>query len=272
MQPPLTSFRLTTSGHELTDNLDQSSERNMNASLDHFPVGQECQVTYPAFTVHLTLEPTTKLSFVINEGPYAHTESVDIEVSPLGNGVFAVSWKEETGAAVVNIQNYDRGEVHSFVSLPTGDFWRMKGVITVTRPSHRLSDERPEQNKALVVEAMTSLFQRRDAAAVERLYAADYVQPNPSIPQGRDALQALVAGLSTAVYYEPGLMIAERDLVAIHGRIRGWAAVPQIVVDLFRIENGKLAEHWDVLQDEVPMTATPGGIAMFDPAESTRLA
>jgi predicted SnoaL-like aldol condensation-catalyzing enzyme len=239
----------------------------MTAALDHFPVGQEMQVSYPAFTVHLTLVSTTKLSFVIEEGPYAHSETVDIEVSPLGNGVFAISWKEESGVTVVNIQDYDRCEVHSFVTLPDGNFWRMTGPITITRRSHRLSDERPEQNKALVVEAMTALFQRHDAAAVEQCYAPDYVQHNPTIPKGRDALQALVAGLSSDVFYEPGLVIADGDLVAIHGRIRGWAPVPQIVVDLFRVENGKLAEHWDVLQDEVPATAALGHTAMFDPEE-----
>ena len=56
---------------------------------------------------------------------------------------------------------------------------------------------------------MTSLFQRHDASAVERLYTRNYIQHNPNIPQGRDALAALVAGLSQAVYYEPGLMVAE---------------------------------------------------------------
>ncbi|WP_162827115.1 hypothetical protein [Pseudolabrys taiwanensis] len=40
---------------------------------------------------------------------------------------------------------------------------------------------------------MTALFQRREASAVERLQARDYIQHNPTIPQGRDALQALVA-------------------------------------------------------------------------------
>ncbi|TDW20658.1 putative SnoaL-like aldol condensation-catalyzing enzyme [Rhizobium azibense] len=116
---------------------------------------------------------------------------------------------------------------------------------------------------------MTSLFQRHDASAVERLYAADYIQHNPSIPQGRDALQALVAGLSQDVYYEPGLIVAEGDFVAIHGRIRGWSNGPQVMIDLFRVEDGKLAEHWDVLQDEVPVTAALGGVPMFDPEEGT---
>jgi len=119
-----------------------------------------------------------------------------------------------------------------------------------------------------LLDAMTALFQRRDASAVDRLYAPGYIQHNPGIPQGRDALRALVAGLSQEVYYEPGLMVAEGDLVAIHGRIRGWSDTPQVVVDLFRIENGRLAEHWDVLQNEVPAGDALGGRAMFDSEEA----
>ncbi|PKM19918.1 MAG: hypothetical protein CVV11_08100 [Gammaproteobacteria bacterium HGW-Gammaproteobacteria-15] len=144
----------------------------------------------------------------------------------------------------------------------------MTGPFTVTRPADEVFDERPKRNKALVLEAMTSLFQRHDASAVGRLYADNYIQHNPGIPQGKDALQAIVANLPQDVYYEPGLIIAEGDLVAIHGRIRGWADVPQVVVDIFRVEHGKLAEHWDVLQNEVPVETALGGIPMFDPAES----
>jgi predicted SnoaL-like aldol condensation-catalyzing enzyme len=127
-----------------------------------------------------------------------------------------------------------------------------------------------EQNKALVLEAMTALFQRRDAKAVERLYAPDYIQHNPSIPQGRAALAELVAQLPPDLFYEPGLMIAEGAYVAIHGRIRGWAPAPQVVIDVFRIDDGLLAEHWDVLQDEVAADATPSGISMFSPDERAR--
>lgn len=128
-----------------------------------------------------------------------------------------------------------------------------------------------ERNKALVLEAMTALFQRHDPSAVERLYAADYIQHNPGIPQGRDALAALVVQLPSAVFYEPGLIVAEGDFVAIHGRIRGWAPKTQIVVDIFRVEDGRLAEHWDVLQDEEPTEGAASGLAMFSPDEGDRL-
>jgi predicted SnoaL-like aldol condensation-catalyzing enzyme len=237
-------------------------------SLDRFPVGLEMNVSYPSFEVHLTLLSVAQLKFEIVEGPFARTEVVDIEVLPLGNSKFAVSWQEADGAAVTNIQDYDRGIVHSFVTLSDGTFLRMTGVASVTRPAVRMFDDRPERNKALVLDAMTSLFQRHDASAVERLYASDYIQHNPTIPQGREALQSLVATLSKDVYYEPGLIVAEGDFVAIHGRIRGWSQETQIAFDLFRIENGKLAEHWDVLQDEVMHAGALGGLAMFDPGEA----
>ncbi|WP_206929264.1 nuclear transport factor 2 family protein [Roseococcus thiosulfatophilus] len=236
-------------------------------SLDQFPVGLEMDVSYPEFAVSLALLSATRLRFEIKEGPFARTETVEIQVIPLGNGIFAVSWREKDGATVTNVQDHDRGLVHSFATLPDGSFLRMSGSFVVTRPADRVSDDRPRRNKALVLDAMTSLFQRHDASAVERLYAADYIQHNPGIPQGRDALRALVAGLSEDVHYEPGLMLAEGDLVAIHGRIRGWAEAPQIVVDIFRVQDGRLAEHWDVLQDEVPAAEAHGGITMFDPGE-----
>lgn len=238
--------------------------------LSHYPVGLDMDVMFEAFTATLTLISDVRLKFEIKEGPFAHSETVDIHVVSLGNSLFAVSWKEATGASVTHVQDYDRGVIHSHATLPDGQFLRMSGPITVNKPADRVSDERPRRNKTLVIEAMTSLFQRHDATAVERLYAPGYVQHNPHIPQGRAALKALVEQLSPEVYYEPGLILAEGDFVAIHGRIRGWAAAPQVVVDLFRIEDGKLAEHWDVLQDEVPAEATLTGVAMFDPNEAVR--
>ncbi|WP_300397583.1 nuclear transport factor 2 family protein [uncultured Sphingobium sp.] len=237
-------------------------------SVAGFPVGQEMNVTYPDFKVSLQLQSVTQMSFDIADGPFAHKETVSIQVQPLSNGIFLVSWVEESGATVTNVQDFDRGIVHSFVTLPGGRFLRMVGSIEVTRPADLPSDDRPERNKALVLDAMTALFQQRDASAVARLYAPNYVQHNPVIPQGRDALQKLVSELAEDVFYEPGMLIAEGDYVAIHGRIRGWAPSPQVVVDIFRIENNRLAEHWDVLQNEAKVAA--GGPSMFEVDERAR--
>lgn len=236
--------------------------------MDRFPVGMRLDVRYPAFTASLSLLSDTQMAFEIQEGPFARAETVDIAVVPLGNGQFAVSWQEADGATVTHVQDFDRGLIHSHVTMPDRRFLRMTGTISVIRPAQRPHDALPARNKAIVLDAMTSLFQRHDASAVNRLYAAGYVQHNPGIAQGREAVEALVAALPGDVHYEPGLIVAEGAYVAIHGRIRGWSARPLVVIDLFRVENGKLAEHWDVLQDEVPADKALSAMAMFDAGEA----
>lgn len=93
--------------------------RTMNLSIDHFPVGLELDVSYPNFTASLSLLSTTQLKFEIKEGPLAHIEIVDIHVVPLGNSLFTVSWQEEDGATVTNVQDFDRGLIHSHATLRT---------------------------------------------------------------------------------------------------------------------------------------------------------
>ncbi len=103
----------------------------MNA--EHFPVGMQIDVTYPEFKVRLTLMSDAQLKFDIEEGPFAHSEVVDIQVVALGNGMFAISWVEESGATIVNVQDYDRGLIHSFARLADGQFLRMAGTFAVVR-------------------------------------------------------------------------------------------------------------------------------------------
>ena len=63
--------------------------------------------------------------------------------------------------------------------------------------------------------------------------------------------------------YEPGMTVADGDLVMVHGRYTGWGPKPMVAVDIFRVENGKVVEHWDVMQEEVPASDTASGNAMF---------
>jgi phenolic acid decarboxylase len=81
-------------------------------SIAGFPVGQETNVAYPDFKGSLKLHSLTQMSFDIAEGPFAHKETVSIEVQRLGNGIFPLSWAEESGATVTNVQDFDRGVVH----------------------------------------------------------------------------------------------------------------------------------------------------------------
>ena len=118
-------------------------------------------------------------------------------------------------------------------------------------------------NKALVLEGIKGVFIDRDPTILDRLFSDDYRQHNPQIPNGTAAIKALLANLPANFKYEPGLVVAERDYVIIHGRYIGWGPKPMIAVDIFRVANGKVAEHWDVMQEEVLASATVSGNPMF---------
>ena len=118
-------------------------------------------------------------------------------------------------------------------------------------------------NKNFVVKAVTELFVNKDLTAIDRYWAPNYIQRNPSFESTSAALKKALADMPAEMTYEIGMVIAEGDLVAVHGRYSGWAPTPLIVVDIYRVENGKLAEHWDVGQDEILETAS--GNPMFEP-------
>ena len=118
-------------------------------------------------------------------------------------------------------------------------------------------------NKALVIEVLQTVFVKRDTSIVSTHFSGNYIQHNPSIPNGLESIPPMVAALPPEFRYEMGMVVAEGDLVMAHGRYTGWGPEPMIAVDIFRVVDGKLAEHWDVMQQEVPASATASGNPMF---------
>ena len=121
-----------------------------------------------------------------------------------------------------------------------------------------------DRNKALVLEAFDTLFNTRDYVAAERFWSERYIQHSAHIPPGRDGLFNLVRGLPSALRYDNRVILAEGDYVIAHGRFSGNGRPRSwIAADVVRIEDGKLAEHWDVLQDEATQAESVSGLPMF---------
>ena len=120
------------------------------------------------------------------------------------------------------------------------------------------------ENKALVLEAFDTLFNRRDYEAAERFWSDRYIQHSAHIPPGRDGLFNLVRTLPNTLGYENQLIVAEGDYVIAHGRFSGSGRpAAWIAADVLRIEDGKFAAHWDVLQDEATKAQSVSGLPMF---------
>ncbi|QHN03062.1 hypothetical protein FTO74_06515 [Granulicella sp. WH15] len=127
-----------------------------------------------------------------------------------------------------------------------------------------MSRTTPEQNKAIVLEAFDTLFNKRDYAAAEQYWSPDYIQHSAHIEPGRDGLFDLIKGIPPTLRYEAGLILAEGDFVIIHGRFSGFGApVNWIAADILRMKDGILVEHWDVIQDEATSQQSKSGRPMF---------
>lgn len=122
-------------------------------------------------------------------------------------------------------------------------------------------------NKEVALEVLKRAFIDRDPTVVAEFFGANYKQHNPVIPDGPSAIAEMIPTLA-ALTYEPGMAVADGDLVMVHGRYTGWGPKPLIAVDIFRIEHSKVVEHWDVMQEEVPASHTVSGNAMFTKSET----
>lgn len=121
-----------------------------------------------------------------------------------------------------------------------------------------------EKNKALVLEAFDTLFNKRDYTAAERYWSPDYIQHSAHIPAGREGLFSLIKSLPSTLKHESGVIVADGDFVLLHGRYSGIGLPANwVVVDIIRMKDGILVEHWDVIQDEATREQSKSGNPMF---------
>jgi predicted SnoaL-like aldol condensation-catalyzing enzyme len=110
--------------------------------------------------------------------------------------------------------------------------------------------------KDVVLTAAGQLFGDRDPSAVDRWASATYVQHSSLAADGSAGLRSLVESLPAGFRYDLHRVIADGDLVALHGTYHGFGSAPLVAFDVFRVAGGRLAEHWDALTPVVDKTVS----------------
>jgi predicted SnoaL-like aldol condensation-catalyzing enzyme len=144
-------------------------------------------------------------------------------------------------------------------------------AIAAMLPTARAADDKIAQvaparahgqaaaNKALVLKAYQALFGDHDLSAVDRYWAKDYIQHNPTMTDGTEAVKLFVESIGLLKGPKSKVeflrVAAEGDLVFVQTRSPKMGDAPEmVIVDVFRVAKGKIAEHWDVMQ-AVPANA-----------------
>ncbi len=120
------------------------------------------------------------------------------------------------------------------------------------------------ENKKIVIEVYEGLFNRKDLSLIDKYILPNYKQHNPTVPDGADGLRSALEGMFASFptfHVHVKRVIGEGDMVVLHNH---WKMNPDdrgsAVVDIFRLEDGRLAEHWDIIQEIPKAAANPNGM------------
>ncbi|GGL86033.1 hypothetical protein GCM10010129_32110 [Streptomyces fumigatiscleroticus] len=113
----------------------------------------------------------------------------------------------------------------------------------------------------LVRDYLENVWNEGQTDRADEYLAADLIQHNPNLPDGRAPLVEFIDGLRKQLpemRFEVRRTAADGDLVFVHSRFRATPdARGTAVVDVFRIDDGRIVEHWD-LREDIPESTTSG--------------
>lgn len=122
-----------------------------------------------------------------------------------------------------------------------------------------------QANHALVMAMFAEVLQPMDSAAVDRFIAPDYIQHSPMAPPGRAALKTFIDTIreqTPLAVHDIKRSFVDGDCVIVHYHVRRFPEDAGFaVIDIFRVADGMIVEHWDVAQSVV--TDSPNPNPMF---------
>jgi predicted SnoaL-like aldol condensation-catalyzing enzyme len=123
---------------------------------------------------------------------------------------------------------------------------------------------RVETNKRRVLEFYDLIINQKDYAAAQRYIGPYYRQHNPLVGDGPEGLAAFVDFLRTEcpqAHSEIKRVLADGDYVVLHVHsLRSPHTRGRAIIEIFRLEEGRIVEHWDTIQEIPEASANPNGM------------
>lgn len=135
------------------------------------------------------------------------------------------------------------------------------GRSMVAGSSDPTSDDGTTANSAVVQRLYDEVFPDSDTALLDELFADQYIDHNPQAIDRTNRLRSLIE--AGPIEAEVARIVALGNLVFVHVHYLNAPLGDNGAVDIFRVEDGRITEHWDVFQPTVPASESPSGNDMF---------
>lgn len=137
-------------------------------------------------------------------------------------------------------------------------------LALAARPLMAADAAQLEANKKNVVEFYEKAINQKDFEAASKYLGSRYTQHNPTAPDGPEGLKGFLAFLKSKFpqsHSDIKRVFADGDYVILHVHaVREPGTRGRAIVDIFKLENGKIVEHWDVGQDVPEKAANTNGM------------
>ena len=120
-----------------------------------------------------------------------------------------------------------------------------------------------ERNKQIAREFYDLIINKKDFEAAKKYMGTRYKQHNPLVKDGPEGLREFIGFLKTnfpEARSEIRAIFADGDYVILHVLSYRTPSIQRAIIEIFRLENGKIDEHWDVIQEIPETSANPNGM------------
>ena len=137
-------------------------------------------------------------------------------------------------------------------------------LLLATPGAHATDAKQMEENKKTVAALYDAVLNQKDFDAASKYLGSRYTQHNPGAADGPEGLKGFIAFLKDKFpgnHSEIKRIFADGDYVIVHVHaVREPGTRGNAIVDIFKLENGKVVEHWDVIQPIPEKAANDNGM------------
>lgn len=195
-------------------------------------------------------------------------QTVKVKRTEIRPNVYMVTWQEADKTTVTHVEDFGAGVVYTNITMPDFTFLNLKG--TLLPASDQGAGMMPDAAKAdspnvvLVKQFLDLAFNKNEIEKATELVTERYIQHNPYVADGKTGfIQGIKAFRQQfpQLKWTPKHVFTDGDYVIVHSEYEKDG--PHATVDIFRIKDGKIDEHWDVDQKIPPTDKSANSNTMF---------